>query len=593
MEIKESSFLNCRRVGLKRITFIVFNLSIIINTGYAVQNTIISSGTSVYGKTGNLIAQTNIINNGTFNNTDNRVSFTGSDPTLSGASAVDFENVYIGNGSVLNITSPGHKIHGILLCDGTVNSGGNITLVSDSSATALIDGNGTGDILGDIIMQRYLPSGFGYRYISSPFQSSTVNELADEIDLLADFPLVYKYDESRASSGWIDFTDPSNVLNPLAGYCVNFGSSASPITFDLTGIPNNGPISLNLFNHGMEYTEGYNLVGNPYPSPIDWDAEQGWIRTNIDDAVYFFKPGTTDEYTGTYVTYLEGISSDGVVNNIIPSMQGFFVHVTNGPIPVSAILTMNNQVRITNMSQSFAKSEKKGSISLVRFAAGFPDDPTSYDPMVIYYDEKATYNFNGQLDALKLFNTDAAVPSFYVFSRDNKKLSIDALPLTEDSTCILRLGLMTARPGEIEFKIRDISGLYLNLNIVLIDTVTGVSTNLGKESGYRVYLPEGDFQNRFFLNFKSIKTNIHEIPSSDDSFRTWCIPGGTLKAEIKNDFQSTGEISIFNLYGQDLYKVKIFAPGTYELHPSIKNGIYLVCFTFGNKRLTRKVNFRN
>ena len=47
------------------------------------------------------------------------------------------------------------------------------------------------------------------------------------------------------------------------------------------------------------------------------------------------------------VTYVNGISSDGTASNIIPSMQGFLVHVSDGAYPVTGTLGVNNNVRIT------------------------------------------------------------------------------------------------------------------------------------------------------------------------------------------------------------------------------------------------------
>ena len=58
---------------------------------------------------------------------------------------------------------------------------GNLTLLSTASQTALIDGAGSGSVDGNVSMQRYIASGFGYKYISSPFQAATVNELSDDL----------------------------------------------------------------------------------------------------------------------------------------------------------------------------------------------------------------------------------------------------------------------------------------------------------------------------------------------------------------------------------------------------------------------------
>ena len=84
-------------------------------------------------------------------------------------------------------------------------------------------------------MQRYLPSGFGYKYLSSPFQAATVNELADDINLAASFPNLYAYDEdnhrdssgvSIYTTGWSKYVTTTNQLAPMKGYAANFGNSA-------------------------------------------------------------------------------------------------------------------------------------------------------------------------------------------------------------------------------------------------------------------------------------------------------------------------------------------------------------------------------
>ena len=107
---------------------------------------------------------------------------------------------------------------------GDLASDGYLTLVSSAAQTALIDGSGTGDITGNVTMQRYLASGFGYKYFSSPFQAATVNEFGDDMDLTASFPTFYKYDESLVSTGWVSYVNPASVLNPLSWICCKLWS---------------------------------------------------------------------------------------------------------------------------------------------------------------------------------------------------------------------------------------------------------------------------------------------------------------------------------------------------------------------------------
>ena len=122
------------------------------------------------------------------------------------------------------------------------------------------------------------------------------------------------------------------------------------------------------------------------------------------------------------------------------------MHVSDGTYPVTGTLAMNNSVRVTDLTHSFIKSDGINPDSLLRLTSGFADDPASKDPVVIYFDEKALNAFDGQLDALKLMNTDLKVPNLYAMSSDGKKLSISALPFSSDTLVKCRLVLKPIRP---------------------------------------------------------------------------------------------------------------------------------------------------
>ena len=105
--------------------------------------------------------------------------------------------------------------------------------------------------------------------------------------------------------------------------------------------------TLNSGNQTISVTKsnnGWNLVGNPYPSYIDWDKIFP-DATNINNAVYFYDV-SNNQYESR-VDYV-GASKD------IPSGQGFFVHCNDaggGSLP----LTINHRL---NASQTFWKKKK-------------------------------------------------------------------------------------------------------------------------------------------------------------------------------------------------------------------------------------------
>lgn len=562
------------------------------------QDIIINSGTSFNVSGGTISLSGDLVNNGTFNDNNGTLVFRGTVQYVTGSTPGVFNNITVRSSSTTTLSTPGQSLGSVLLCDGTLNADGNLTLLSNEQKTAMIDGRGTGEVTGTITMQRYLASGFGYKYFGSPFQDAHVSEFSDNMKLDDPFPAFWKYDESRTTSGWVTYIDPAGSLNPLEGYAINFGSTETPITFDISGVVNNGTLSSTLYNHNNQFTEGFSLVGNPYPSPIDWDSPYGWTRINIDDAVYYFEASTADEYGGTYVTYLNGVSSNGSATNIIPSMQGFFVHVSDGSYPVTGGLTLTNDARITDLTHPLIKSDETFNSgeppkSLIRLAAAYKDYSFSSDPLVVYFDDKATLDFDGQLDALKLMNTDYMMVNFYLIGPDNKNLSISALPFLTDSLYRIPLGLVTGFDGNVVFSVRNLQGDLSGIDIFLSDLITGSVMDIKKENSFEVYLPAGQYENRFYLYFRNLQTGIDDIEDPGDKLFNIYQSNEILKLKINQLKGNKGRLTLLNLSGQVLFSREYSSTGIYELENRLKSGIYIAVFTTGTGKESIKLFIGN
>ena len=266
----------------------------VLNIGAAgtVNNLTIDIGSSLTVDGNTLQIAGSITNNGTFDASTGTIELNGTAAQSIGSDVFTnnkIENLIVNNTAGVTLQDT-LNISGIVTVQsGNLASDGYLTLISTAAQTALIDGAGSGSVSGNVTLQRYLPSDFGYKYFSSPFQGATVSQFGDDVNLGASFPPIFRYDENRMvgvnpASGWIKYAYPDSVLKTIHGYAVNFGALSLPDTADVTGVVNNGALSLTLYNHNNPYTTGYNLVGNPYPSPIDWNAASGWTRTNIDGA---------------------------------------------------------------------------------------------------------------------------------------------------------------------------------------------------------------------------------------------------------------------------------------------------------------------
>jgi hypothetical protein len=570
----------------------------ILSTGAigAVKDIVIAAGSSVTITGNTLQIAGGITNSGTFTTTAGTIEMKGTS-----AQTID-ANVFAGNSiEGLRVNNPaGVTLQGPLNVTGVVNaisgnliSSGNLTLISSVTQTALIDGTGTGAITGNVTMQRYLPSGYGYKYLSSPFQAATVNELADDVDLLASFPNLYVYDEdnhrdssgvSIYTTGWTTYVTTTNLLLPMKGYAANLGSSAAAKTVAITGVVNNNiATTQTLYNHNRSFTLGFNLAGNPYPSPIDWNASAGWTKTNIDNALYFFDNGTTNQYTGSYSTYVNGVSSNSIAGNIVSSMQGFFIHVSDGTFPVTASLGMDNRVRVNNLTPAFHKSSYESLQPLVRINAAFENAKLS-DPAVLYFDDLALTSFDKQLDALKLLNTDESVPNLYAVTPNSERLSISAIPYPVDSISKYPLGIKTEKEDWVLMSASQIENLPAGLRVYLSDEATRLVQDLQKNPQYRVHLNSGTIENRFSLLF-SEKDLANSVPG-EDTFYGY-ISNGKLNVFVNLATGDKAQLVISNVLGQVMLRDDNFKDGSYEIDQFLPSAMYIITL-YSEKGMTSK-----
>ena len=447
-------------------------------------------------------------------------------------------------------------------------------------------------------MQRYIPSAFGYKYVSSPFSNTTVNAFSGYVNLSAKFPTFYRYDENHqnssgaAISGWTTYTSTLGSLNPLEGYSANFGTSSDPKTLSITGLVNNGNLSVDLYNNNRTYTKGFNLVGNPYPSPINWDAV-GWTKTGIGGGIYFFNasaPGANTaandslQYLGEYSSYVNGVSTGDADNNI-GSMQGFFIHVSAS----SGTLGISNSVRTKRLDPGL-KEAFIDQRTILRFAANFKITNATEDAAVIYFDEQASRSFDEDKDALKMMNTNTFVPNLYFLSTDSKQLSISGMPTPSDSISKVPLGITILRDGWINFNAKDISQLPSTLHIYLVDNEKGVSQDLKQQSEYLFYLKAGINNQRFTLVFSL--SEINPITPVSEKMFTVIRSASLLMIKMNLPFNTKGSVFVTNMKGQVILRRDVFEQETVEISPSSGSGLYIVTVISGNRKTSEKILIR-
>ncbi|MBF9141101.1 putative Ig domain-containing protein [Hymenobacter properus] len=399
------------------------------------RNLSIASGASLTMTDNTLILAANLTNNGIF------AGFSGSNggtlvlgssalSLLNGGGVNRFWNLTVGpNGAQLNnpnVTS----VRRLLLLNGNFAANGNpFTLVSDAAGTAMVVNNSSAVVTGTATVQRYIdPSlnpNLGYRHVSPAIGNATVSSLTTSgytpvVNpayntsatplLVPSFPTVYGYDPTRLTTtnnnlnlfdkGWYSPNALTDPLNVGQGYTVLIGGGQ---TWNFTGPLNNGTQTVNVARPAALPTDGsagYNLVGNPYPSPLDWSQVSVADRPNVGGTMYVYQSNDPrNPYTGVYGFY-SASAGIGTVSPVVAQGQGFFVQVAQGQTNGS-VTFRNSQRPTTYTSPTYQRTtETRPLVELHLQGAG----STLTDAAFVYFEQGATDGFDAQYDAEKLPN---------------------------------------------------------------------------------------------------------------------------------------------------------------------------------------------
>jgi C1A family cysteine protease len=391
----------------------------------------------------------------------------------------------------------------------TINSGkaltvnGTLTNNADNSGLVLESGSSLvtmGDVEGTAIVHRAINGG-DWHLISPPVSNAVSNLFIGKY--------LQTYDE--ATDAYLDITSETERLSVMTGYAV---FNTTPFVVTYSGMLNNGLIGDegNLSHNN----QGWNLVGNPYPSYIDWEAP-GWTKSNVSDAVYL------SVNSSTWASYAGGVGTNGGSRYIAPG-QGFFVHISgNG----SGTLAMNNSIRVHDNALFYKKPEEK-LLRLKVSGNGYSDES------VIRFLPEATTGFDDNYDAIKLFGdvSDAA----QLYSVGTEPLSINSLP---ESNTVVRLGVRVKTNGV--FTIAKSGDNSLG-DVKLEDIKTGIFTDLNKTS-YTFNFTSGENEERFLLHFESLAVN-------ENGYEANNIYSFNGKVVVDLMTNKTGSVFIYNISGQ-------------------------------------------
>ncbi|HEY9046420.1 MAG TPA: PA14 domain-containing protein [Ohtaekwangia sp.] len=315
-----------------------------------------------------------------------------------------------GGGAQFHLQSP-VKVKGLItLTKGELNChDNNLTLVSDKNGSARIGPLLAGaKITGTITYQRYMEGeGRIYRYIASPIKAMSVADMQQYIPVTGPFTghstgdgingtaaSLFYYNEPEG--GWLGFPaeggSNTDTLRVGKGYSIFVREGTNTTTWQTTGVPHQGSYTFPLTGGTLGQDNGWNLLGNPYPSPIQWTgaADTRWsIFQNVSNTVYI-----RENFGTEYRWRVWNGTTGNLANGIIAPGQSFWVQTTSS----APAITITENAKYT-ADASFYREEPSEAIAISLSNGIFTDET------YIQLGHSASDRYNKNEDAVKQENT--------------------------------------------------------------------------------------------------------------------------------------------------------------------------------------------
>ena len=424
----------------------------------------------------------------------------------------------------------------------TVNGTGSLTINSDA---ALIQHGKHAVNIGNIIVKRNSAPmvRLDYTAWSSPVSGQQLQSFSPKT--VATRFYQYLYTGTTTPTAYQSVTPTSNFIAGK-GYMIrsanDWPTTATVFNGQFTGIANNGIITQSI---GL----GYNLLGNPYPSPIS--ANEFIIDNGFAKTLYYWthtSPASGGIYpTNNYASYtlLGGTASaagGSIPNNKIQVGQGFFVNSAG-----AYTATFQNEMRedAITTTQFFRESDESSvgqKSEKHRVWLNLNNGETPVNQILVGYMQGASENVDDKIDGETLVTSNTMLYNLI----NNKEYVIQGkgLPFSDDD--IVKLGLKVVEAGNFEINIEQVDGLFTNQDVFIKDKYTNVIHNL-KESAYSFIAQVGTFNDRFELIYKK--------PTKEEVVTT-----NTVDVLVKNNnltiqsYQSViSSVEVFDVLGKVIF----------------------------------------
>ena len=426
---------------------------------------------------------------------------------------------------------------------GNLENNGTLKILSNTSGdgSLIIHGQRIGN--GKDSIQRFLTANT-WHYISSPITHAFSGV----------FQGIWLRPYSESTKEFGNYIVPINIPLPVGQGFTTWANVQQTRVFG--GIINNEPITPIALTLSGSTDQGYgfNLVGNPYPSVINWDLEEGWAKTGIANTIYIWKNNQYAVYNG-----IVGINGG---SPYISMGQGFFVQAINQ----NAHLGINNSACVHEQASFLKVNNHIDLVNIKVYNENYSDETA------IIISDDANNQYDYRYDATKLWGNSSSVQ---LYTKKNfQLLSINSLQ-----------SINNLYGQYVYVEIPDTTTYFLNYSIsineinlpILYDHVAQVMILPNEPYTFKILANQPKERFEFIQPLTS-----HISDSKSINIASW--ESNNLFHVETQGTESIKEIQFFDAYGKLVLKSNTSVTSL----NGMAQGIYIACISIGNETFITK-----